>query len=74
MGLIAPHIIRPFVDYRPSHLLLPSALLGGALLVIADICVRVLPTKNELNLGVMAALFGAPIFIWILVQRRGSYA
>ena len=74
VGLIAPHIIRPFVDYRPSHLLLPSALLGGALLVIADICVRVLPTKNELNLGVMAALFGAPIFIWILVQRRGSYA
>ena len=74
VGLIAPHIIRPFVDYRPSNLLLPSALLGGALLVIADICVRVLPTKNELNLGVMAALFGAPVFIWIVVQRRGSYA
>ena len=74
VGLIAPHIIRPFVDYRPSHLLFPSALLGGALLVIADICVRVIPSNNELNLGVMAALFGAPIFIWIVVQRRGSYA
>ena len=74
VGLIAPHIIRPFVDYRPSHLLLPSALLGGTLLVIADIGVRVVPTNNELNLGVMAALFGAPVFIWIVVQRRGSYA
>ncbi|MEM1404058.1 MAG: iron ABC transporter permease [Pseudomonadota bacterium] len=73
VGLIAPHIIRPFVDYRPSQLLVPSAFLGGTLLVLADICVRVMPTSNELNLGVMAALFGAPVFVWIVVQRRGSY-
>ena len=73
VGLIAPHIIRPFVDHNPARLLLPSAMLGGTLLVLADIGVRVIPSTNELNLGVVAALVGAPIFAWIVISRRGSY-
>ncbi|MEL7104194.1 MAG: iron chelate uptake ABC transporter family permease subunit, partial [Pseudomonadota bacterium] len=36
----------------------------------ADIGVRLIPTTNELKLGVVAALIGAPVFVWIAMQRR----
>jgi len=70
VGIVAPHIIRPFVKHDPARSLIPSALLAGLILVIADIGVRILPTTNELKLGVVAALIGAPAFVWIAVQRR----
>lgn len=70
VGIVAPHLIRPLVNHDPARSLLPSALLAGLILVIADIGVRVLPTASELKLGVVAALIGAPAFIWIAVQRR----
>jgi len=73
VGIITPHAIRPFVGHDPSRTLLPSALAGGVLLVFADILIRILPTYAELKLGVVAALIGAPAFIWIAVQnRRGA--
>lgn len=70
VGIVAPHIIRPFVRQDPARSLLPSALLAGLILVLADIGVRLLPTSNELKLGVVAALIGAPAFVWIAIQRR----
>lgn len=70
VGIVAPHLIRPFVRYDASRLLVPSALLGAVLLVLADIGVRLLPTDAELKLGVVASLIGAPIFIWIASRRR----
>lgn len=73
VGIVAPHLIRPFTAYDPARSLLPSALLGGVILVLADIVVRLLPTSAELKLGVVAALIGAPAFAWIAAQRRGRY-
>lgn len=70
VGIVAPHLVRPFVGYDPARSLVPSALLAGMILVLADIGVRLLPTTTELKLGVVAALIGAPAFIWIAVQRR----
>ena len=70
VGIVAPHLIRPFVGHDPARSLVPSALLAGLILVLADIGVRVLPTESELKLGVVAALIGAPAFIWIAMQRR----
>ena len=69
VGIVAPHLVRPFVHHDPARTLIPSALLGGAMLVMADIAVRLLPTSTELKLGVVAALIGAPAFIWIAAQR-----
>ena len=43
------------------------------ILVLADIGVRILPTVNELKLGVVAALIGAPAFIWIAMGRRAIH-
>lgn len=70
VGIVAPHIVRPFVKHDPARSLVPSALLAGLFLVVADIGVRILPTTNELKLGVVAALIGAPAFIWIAMRRR----
>ena len=72
VGIVAPHVIRPFVRYDPARTLLPSALLAGLFLVLADIGVRILPTQTELKLGVVAALFGAPAFIWIAIKRQSA--
>lgn len=72
VGIVAPHLIRPFVRHDPARSLVPSALLAGLFLMLADIGVRVLPTQTELKLGVVAALIGAPAFIWIAVQRRAG--
>lgn len=70
VGIVTPHIVRPLVNYDPARSLIPSALLAGLILVLADIGVRVLPTEIELKLGVVAALFGAPAFVWIAMHRR----
>lgn len=73
VGIVAPHIIRPFVRHDPARSLIPSALLAGLILVVADIFVRLLPSQTELKLGVVAALIGAPAFVWIAMQRRAGH-
>ena len=70
VGIVAPHLVRPLVGHDPARLLAPSALLGALILVLADIGVRLLPTDAELRLGVVAALVGAPIFVWIAARGR----
>jgi iron complex transport system permease protein len=67
---VAPHLVRPFVGHQPSRTLLPSALLGAALLLLADIGTRVIHTNTELRLGVITSLIGAPFFFWLLLRLR----
>lgn len=73
VGIVAPHIVRPLVGHDPARSLIPSALLAGLILVLADIGVRVFPSEFELRLGVVAALVGAPVFIWIAMRRRAVH-
>ena len=68
VGLVAPHVLRPFVDHRPGRLLLVSGFGGAILLLGADIVARLLPIYPELKLGVLTALIGAP-FLFSLVYR-----
>jgi len=70
IGLVAPHLVRPFVGHQPSRTMLPSALLGATLLLWADIGTRVIHTNTELRLGVITSLIGAPFFFWLLVRLR----
>ncbi|MFN7180187.1 FecCD family ABC transporter permease [Hyphomonas sp.] len=72
VGIVAPHVVRPFVKHDPQRLLVPSALLAGVILMAADIAVRVLPFQQELKLGVAAALIGGPVFIWIAARLGRS--
>lgn len=70
VGLIVPHLLRPFGDRSPSALLLPSALGGAALLSAADIAVRLIPAETELRLGVLTAIIGVPVFLYHLARER----
>lgn len=70
VGLIVPHLMRPLTDRSPSATLLPSAIGGAALLVLADIGVRTIPTTNELKLGVVTAFLGVPIFLVHLMREK----
>ena len=70
VGLIVPHLLRPFVGYQPSRLLPASALGGAILLLLADIAVRTLPTTAELRLGVLTAVIGVPFFLFLILKTR----
>ena len=70
IGLLVPHVLRPFVGSRPSRLLLASALGGGIMLLAADIFVRLIMPERDLKLGVLTALIGAPFFLHLVWKLR----
>jgi iron complex transport system permease protein len=70
VGLIVPHLVRPFVDHDPARTLLPSAIVGATLVLLADIGVRTIPATQELKLGVLTGLIGAPFFLYLVVHTR----
>jgi iron complex transport system permease protein len=71
VGIVVPHLLR--LAMGPSHrFLLPgSALGGGALLLIADSVARTVAAPMELPIGVVTALFGAPVFLFLLIGKNG---
>ena len=73
VGLAAPHLVRSATRGDPGRILLPSALAGAVLLAGADIAARIIPTDIELKLGVMTALFGAPLFALIAWRAARSW-
>jgi iron complex transport system permease protein len=71
VGLMVPHFVRPFTDGRPSRLIVPSALAGALLVLVADCLCRVLPLAGgELRLGIALSLLGAPFFLHLLLRLR----
>jgi len=70
VGLIVPHILRPYVGSRPSSLLLTSGLAGAALLLAADSALRLLAPWIDVRIGVLTALIGAPFFLWLVLKLR----
>jgi len=70
VGLVVPHILRPLVGARPSRLLWASALGGAAMVLAADIAVRVILPARDLKLGVLTALVGAPLFLHLILKLR----
>lgn len=71
VGIVVPHLLR--LASGPDHrtLLLNSALLGAILLILADVIARVVIAPAELPIGIVTAVLGAPVFLWILLTRRG---
>jgi iron complex transport system permease protein len=70
IGLVAPHLARPFVGHQPSRILLPATLGGALLLLIADIAARLIHLGPELKLGVFTSLVGTPFFFWLVVRLK----
>ena len=71
IGIVVPHLLR--LAAGPDHrwLLPNAALLGATLLALADIVARMVVAPAELPIGIVTALIGAPVFLWILLNRRG---
>lgn len=74
IGLVIPHLLRPFVGYRPGRLMFASALGGALLLVLADILVRQFDSARELKIGVVTSLIGAPFFLLLILKTRSRWA
>lgn len=70
IGLVVPHVVRLLRGPDHRRLLPYSALLGGLLLVLADIIARTLVQPAEMPVGILTALIGAPFFIYLLWQQR----
>jgi iron complex transport system permease protein len=66
--------VRPFVGHDPARTLLPAGLAGAALLLAADCAVRLIPSAVEVRIGVLTAVLGVPVFLWIIARRRAELA
>ena len=74
IGLMVPHLLRPFVAEQPGRLLAPSLFAGAAFVLLSDLGLRLLAPQSDLRLGVLSALIGAPFFLWLIVSKRREIA
>jgi len=70
VGLVVPHLLRPLVGHEPRRLLPASAFGGAALVLAADMTLRLFAPLSEVRLGVVTALIGAPFFLWLVIKTR----
>jgi iron complex transport system permease protein len=71
VGIVVPHLLRLTIGPDNRYLLPASALLGASLLLIADAISRTIVAPAELPIGIVTAVAGAPVFLWILLRKRG---
>ena len=71
VGIVVPHVLRLAIGPDNRYLLPGSALLGAALLLLADAFSRTVVAPAELPIGIVTAAIGGPFFLWILLRRRG---
>ncbi|EPX87747.1 ABC-type cobalamin transport system, permease component [Rubellimicrobium thermophilum DSM 16684] len=71
VGIVVPHLLRLATGPDHRFLLINAALAGAALLLLADIVARSIVAPAELPIGIVMAIIGAPVFLWILLRRRG---
>ena len=74
VGLVVPHLLRRVVGAEPGRLLWASALGGAAMVLAADIAVRLILPARDLKLGVLMALVGAPLFLHLIWRTRREFA
>lgn len=70
VGLVTPHIVRMLIGPAHAALLPTSLLLGGALMLAADILSRTIAAPAELPIGIITAAIGGPFFLWLLLRGR----
>lgn len=70
VGLVVPHMVRGLITKEPAGIILPSALMGGLLLTLADLATRIPTDGATLQLGVVTSLIGAPAFLFIIYKTR----
>jgi len=71
IGIVVPHLLRLAAGPDHRRLLIDAGLAGAALLIAADLIARQVVAPAELPIGIVTAVIGAPVFLWILIRRRG---
>ena len=72
VGLIVPHLVRLAIGADHRLVMPASTMLGGTLLVVADIAARTIVIPAELPIGIVTSLVGGPVFLWLLMRRRAA--
>lgn len=72
IGIVVPHLLRLAMGPDHRRLIPHSALLGAGLLVLADLVSRTIVAPAELPIGILTAIFGSPVFLWILLRQKGA--
>ena len=73
VGLVAPHLIRLIIG-GDNKFLIPTSFLTGAIFIqIADLLSRTLIMPEELRVGLIASIIGAPIFLYVILKRKKNY-
>lgn len=70
VGLVVPHVLRPFSGWSHRKLVPAAALGGGVFLAACDVVTRAIPSHGEIPLGVVTGLVGAPLFLFLLLRQR----
>ena len=74
VGLVAPVLARRLTRGHPGRAMVPAAIIGAILLSLADLAVRAIPLDRPLPIGVVTALFGTPMFLYLIVTMRRGVA
>lgn len=72
VGLIAPHVARIFIGADNRYLIPASALFGAALLLMADLVGRTVIAPATIQVGVITAFLGGPLFLWLIINRKNK--
>lgn len=73
VGIVVPHILRLLIGPDHRYLIPASALLGACILLCADVIARQIVAPAELPIGIVMSFIGGPVFLWILLKRRGQF-
>lgn len=76
VDLIVPHLLRPIVGASHRRLAPACAIAGGTIMILADLVARTLASPAEIPVGIVTAILGSPVFLWLLLRRssQGSRA
>ncbi len=74
IGLVVPHLVRLLMGADHRTLFPLSALLGAALVLLADLVARTIVLPAELPIGILTAMLGGPFFLWLLLRQRDQGA
>jgi iron complex transport system permease protein len=72
VGLAAPHLVRSVVTARHNWVVLLSALMGGVLLLAADLLARLLLSPQEMPVGVLTAVLGGGYLLWLMYRGQAA--
>lgn len=70
VGLVVPHVVRLIIGPKHRYLLPASALSGAVFLILTDILARTILRPEEIRLGIITAVFGAPFFLYLLIRQQ----